>query len=129
MEMAQYSILNEDGFPPNAEDLRGARLLGRNHQQLGIVRDVLYEPDTGDLHYLVVEHGAHRHVLVSCDQVDRSANKHHCFLSELTVDDLNRLPAFNPEMMLDIVQWRNYEKLYRTSLPQTANRFGKKTRV
>jgi hypothetical protein len=117
--MTQYTTTNEYGFPHNAEDIRGARLLGKSKHQLGIVRDALYEPSTGDFLYLVVEHGAKRHVLVPSDRVRRPAKRHGSFESELTADDLNRLPAFDPKMLRDYLQWRNYEKLYRSSLSDT----------
>ena len=117
--MTQYATLNEYGFPFNAEDIRDARLLGKGKQQLGIVRDALFDPSTGDFLYLVVEHGAKRHVLVPSDRVRRPAKKRGSFESELTADDLNRLPAFDTKMLHDYLQWRNYEKLYRSSLSET----------
>jgi hypothetical protein len=117
--VTRYTTTNEYGFPHNADSVRGAKLLGKSKHQLGIVRDALHDPSTGEFLYLVVEHGAGRHVLVPSDQVRRPAKRHGLFESELTADDLNRLPAFDPKMLHDYLQWRNYEKLYRSSLSDT----------
>ena len=118
--MTLYSTLNEQRVLPNTEDVRGTRLMGRDSRELGIIRDVVFESSTGDLRYFVVEHGYQRCVLVPLDRVFLSGTSENLFNSEMSQEDLSQLPLFDPKVMRDARQWQDYEKLYRSSLPNQA---------
>jgi hypothetical protein len=114
--MAHYATLNEYRFVADEEDIRGAKLFGEGSQELGHIRDVLFDHATGDIRYLVVEYGHDRRVLVPVDQVFRAVTDEDSFSSELSCDDLDHLPAFDENLLKNDRQWRDYEELYRSTM-------------
>lgn len=114
--MSHYALLNEYRFEADADDIRGARLYGEGGQELGHIRDVVFEHATGDIRYMVVEYGSDRRVLIPLDRVFRTVTDEESFSSELTCEDLDRLPAFDDKVLHNDRQWRDYEQLHNSSM-------------
>jgi hypothetical protein len=118
--MAHYATLNEYHFAATEDDVRGARLYGEDGEELGRIRDVVFDHATGDIRYFVVEYGRNRRVLVPLDQVFRTVMDEDSFSTELMADDLDRLPAFDEKLMKNDRQWRDYEKLHRSTMEESS---------
>jgi hypothetical protein len=116
--MAHYATLSEYRFEADVDDIRGAKLFGEGSQELGHIRDVVFDHATGDILYFVVEYGRDRRVLVPLDHVFRSVVDENSFSSELTSSDLDQLPAFDEKLLKNDRQWRDYEKLHRSSMKE-----------
>jgi hypothetical protein len=116
--MSHYATLNEYRFEEDVDDIRGAKLYGEGVQQLGRIRDVVFDHATGDIRYLVVDYGHDRRVLLPLDQVFRTVTDEHSFSSELTPEDLDHLPAFDDRVLKNDRQWRDYENLHRSSMEE-----------
>jgi hypothetical protein len=114
--MSHYATLNEYRFEGDADDIRGARLYGEGGQELGHVRDIVFDHATGDIGYLVIGYGRERRVLLPVDRVFRTVTDEDSFRSELTSEDLDHLPAFDERVLKNDRQWRDYQKLHRSSL-------------
>jgi PRC-barrel domain protein len=114
--MSHYATLNEYRFDADAEDIRGAKLYGEGGQELGRIRDVVFDHATGNIEYLVVEYGRDRRVLLPTNLVFRTVMDEDSFSSELTSDDLDHFPTFDEKLLKNDQQWRDYEKLHRSTL-------------
>lgn len=124
--MSHYATLNEYRFDGDADDIRGAKLYGEGGEELGRIRDVVFEHGTGEIQYMVVEYGSDRRVLVPLDRVFRTVTDEDSFSSELSCDDLDRLPAFDDKVLQNDRQWRDYEQLHKSSMrerKQTEERY------
>src|SRR5437899_8349352 len=104
--MAHYTTLSEYRFEADVDDIRGAKLFGEGSQELGHIRDVVFDHATGDIRYFVVEYGRDRRVLVPLDHVFRSVVDENSFSSELTSSDLDQLPAFDEKLLKNDRQWK-----------------------
>lgn len=114
--MSHYATLDKYRFDADADDIRGAKLYGEGGQELGRVRDVVFEHGTGEIQYMVVDHGRDRRVLVPLGRVFRSVMDENSFSSDLTREDLDRLPAFDNKVLHNDRQWRDYEQLHKMSM-------------
>jgi sporulation protein YlmC with PRC-barrel domain len=114
--MSHYATLNEYHFQSEGDDIRGAKLYGEGGQELGRIRDVVFDHATGNIEYLVLEYGSDRRVLLPTDRVFRTVMDEDSFSSELTLDDLDHLPAFEEKLLKNEQQWRDYEKLHRSTI-------------
>jgi len=114
--MSHYATLNKYRFDADVDDIRGAKLFGEGSQQLGKIHDVVFDHATGDIRYFVVAYGHERRVLVPLDHVFRTVVDEDSFSTDLTSDDLEHLPAFDAQVLENDRQWRNYEKLHRSSM-------------
>lgn len=120
--MSHYATLNEYRFDFDADDIRGAKLYGEGGEELGRIRDVVFEHGTGEIQYMVVEYGTDRRVLVPLDRVFRTVTDEDSFSSELSCDDLDRLPAFDDKVLQNDRQWRDYEQLHKSSMRERKQR-------
>jgi hypothetical protein len=98
-------------------DIRGAHVYGADDEKLGTVDDAVFDRDSGDLRYLVVDAGwlDTRRFIIPVDQVFGRANRADDLLVGVTKADVKHLPPFEPECMQSEERFRNYEDLYRRS--------------
>ena len=115
--MAHYATLNEYRFDSDVDDIRGSKLYGEGGQDLGKIRDVVFDHSTGEIDYFVVDNGHDRRVLVPLDRVYRTVTDENSFSSDLTAADLDHLPAFDHKVLRNDRQWRDYRKLHQESVP------------
>lgn len=113
--MPHYATLKEYRFDSSADDVRGAKLRSENGENLGFIRDVVFDHATGDICYLLVESDYDRCVLVPLDRVFCAVND-DSFRSDLLNQDLNQLPAFDEKILQHDRQWHAYEKLHRSTM-------------
>jgi hypothetical protein len=120
--MAHYSTLRDYRFEDDADGIRGASLYGEGGTALGRIRDIVFDHETGDIRYMVVDTGHGRCVLAPLDRVFRAAVDEESFHSDMTAEDLAKLPAFDDKMMKNRDEWKDYEKLYRSAMEEIEKR-------
>jgi sporulation protein YlmC with PRC-barrel domain len=52
-----YSTLRDYRFNKDIDDIRGSAVYGFGEEKLGKIDDVVFDPDTGQIQYLVVDTG------------------------------------------------------------------------
>ncbi len=108
----------------DADDIRGAKLYGRDDDKLGEISDVIFDHETGDIKYAVVDTGGwftHKEFLVPADQInvrnqgngdnaDASDNEYRVDLSK---EQIERFPKYDANDVNDRDRFNDYEKRYR----------------
>ena len=55
--MAIYANIRDYSFESDVDDIRGSEIYGADDQPLGTISDVIFDTDSGDLQYVVVDAG------------------------------------------------------------------------
>ena len=116
--MAHYATLRDYEFDADVDDIRGARLYGEGGQELGRIKDVVFEHGTGDIEYLVADEGYGRRVLVPVNAVRTAITDDRDFDSDLTKADIDHLPAFDDKVLKHDDEWQHYMQLNRQAMEE-----------
>ena len=111
--MAHYGMLRDYQFTEDIDDIRGAKINSADGKELGKVKDVIFDHDSGAIRYLVADIGKDRLVLVPSDHVYRAVADEDDFETDLTRADVERLPAFDERMLAEDKRWREHEDEHR----------------
>jgi hypothetical protein len=109
--------LRDFRFPDNADDIRGTKLYGRNDEKLGEIADVIFNHQTGDLRYVVVDAGgwlSSKRFLVPADRI-RPHDEKDVYAADLSKREIERFPAYDEDHLKDEEKWSRYEKDYRAA--------------
>jgi hypothetical protein len=112
--MAHYATLRTYRFDPHVDDIRGAPLAIEGAADRAQIDDVVIDHDSGEIEYFVAQYDYQRRVLLPLDRV--AASNGDTFASNLSRNDLDRLPAFDSLVLDDDRQWHAFEELYRVAL-------------
>ncbi len=118
--MPHVSMLRDYSLPAGVPDVRGTTLYGREHEPLGIIEDVIFDHDNGEVRYFVLNSGHGRRVLVPRNRVHPSAAEDGELESDVTSRELEHLPAFDQRFIESREQWEGYEELHRTAVQDAA---------
>jgi sporulation protein YlmC with PRC-barrel domain len=113
--MAHLGTLRDFRFSDNADDIRGAALYGRDDEKLGKIDDVIFNHETGDIRYVVVDTGgwlSTKRFLLPAAQIAARGNKDDEFTAPFTKKQIESFPPYNEEHLRDEKQWSAYEKDY-----------------
>src|SRR5205809_1799565 len=104
--MAHYGLLREYRFADiaEAEDIRGAKIYGRNDEKLGTIDDVIFDHSTGDIRFVVVDAGgwfSSEKFLVPAHRLHTSAEHEEDFSVNLDKDQIKSLPRYNESDLKD----------------------------
>jgi PRC-barrel domain protein len=124
--MPRYRTLRDFHFPNAAEDIRGAELFGENADQanrdrLGVIADVVFDPDTSKVIYVVVDTGGwlkSNRFLVPADHIFPMPDNPQSYLTDLTRAWIERFPEYNEKYLDSVDLWADYEGKYRAAWPQ-----------
>jgi sporulation protein YlmC with PRC-barrel domain len=114
--MAHVGTLSDYHFKGDIDDIRGFNIYNRNGEKLGKIDDVIFNHDTGDIEYLVVDTGGwlrSRKFLVPADAVSATVEDDR-YIVDLTKEQIERFPEYNEKMHED-GNWTEYESRYRKS--------------
>ncbi len=114
--MVDCTTFSKHGFEKISEAARFATLHDEAGEDLGRIRGRIFDRVTGRAEYFVVEYGCDRQILVPRDLLRESGSGYE---TRLTKDDLDRLPAFDLNLLKDYRQWRAYRELHRMVLRNT----------
>jgi PRC-barrel domain len=114
--MAHLGTLRTFRFNDDVDDIRGADIYGRNDEKLGEINDVIFDHDTGQIQYAVVDAGgwmSNKKFIVPADRIRERAGHDDDFSVDLTQDQIRDFPEYNDSSVEDRDQFRNYESNYR----------------
>ncbi|HZQ94440.1 MAG TPA: PRC-barrel domain-containing protein [Candidatus Sulfotelmatobacter sp.] len=114
--MAHYGTLKDTPVAEAHEDIRGAHVYGINDEKLGKIDDVIFDHDTGNIRYAVVDTGGWLHskqFLVPADALRVSAKHEDDFASDLTKERIESFPPYNESDLESENKWADYENRYR----------------
>lgn len=113
-----YSTLRDYRFNRDIDDIRGSSVYGPGDDKLGKVDDVIFDSETGQIRYLVIDTGGwlrSRRFLVPPEELTPSATHEKDFTVAKTRAEIERFPALDEKVLEDRKQFDNYDKTYRSS--------------
>ncbi len=121
--MAHYSLLRDYRFANGVDDIRGATLYGSSDEQIGTIDDIVFDHETGDTRYAVVNVGLHK-VLLPSGEVYRSFRENG-FETDLSKTEALELPVFNETMLESEKHWTEHEKVHLDAWHRRVEQFTK----
>ncbi len=121
--MAHYSLLRDYRFANAVDDIRGATLYGSSDEQIGTMDDIVFDHETGDTRYVVVDVGHHK-ILLPSGKVYRSS-KEDGFETDLSKTESLALPVFDEAMLESANHWTEHEKLHLDAWHKRVEQFTK----
>jgi sporulation protein YlmC with PRC-barrel domain len=118
--MPHYGMLRDYRFDDEgtAEDIRGAKIYGRDEDKLGKIDDVIFDHSTGNIRYAVVDTGgwlsSHK-FLVPPDRLRASQKHDGDFEMNATKDQIKQFPEFKEDDLKSDDNWKDYEKRYKAA--------------
>ena len=116
--MAHYGTLRNYEFneTERADDIRGAKVYGRDDdEKLGKVDDVIFDHNTGDIRYVVIDAGGWlslKKFIVPREQLRPSANHEDGYVMNIEKKQIETFPPYNEDDVRNEDQWKDYEKRY-----------------
>lgn len=114
--MAHYGILRDYRFENADEDIRGAKVYGRNDDKLGKIDDVVFDHSTGEIQYAVVDTGgwlSTKKFLVPASRLRTSAKHDGDFEADLTKEQVQSFPAYNEKDLESEQNWGEYDRAFK----------------
>ncbi len=118
--MPHYGTLRDYQFSDaeTADDIRGAKIYGRDDDKLGKIEDVIFDHSTGAISYVVVDSGglfSSKKFLVPPHRLDRSADHQDDFAVNLSKEQIESLPAYKESDLQSEDKWRKYDTRYKSA--------------
>jgi sporulation protein YlmC with PRC-barrel domain len=114
--MSHYGRLAGYEISETAEDIRGAALYGRDDEKLGKIEDVIFEHNSGDIQYIVVDTGgwlSTKRFVVPANRLQASLEHEGDFSSDLTKQQIESFPPYSEKDLDSGEKWGDYERKYR----------------
>ncbi len=118
--MAHYGTLRDYRFVQTgqaADDIRGSALYGINDEKLGKIDDVIFDHETGEIRYVVVDTGgwlSSKKFIVPADQIRPSTKHDDDFMVSLNEQQIENFPPYNEKDVDSEERWKDYEGRYRS---------------
>ena len=115
--MSHYGTLRNYSFPQASDDVRGAKLYGRDDEKLGKIDDVIFDHSTGIIGYAVVDTGgwlSTKKFVVPSDRLRPSTKHEGDFTADLTKQQIESLPPYKEGDLDSEKTWADYEGRYRS---------------
>jgi sporulation protein YlmC with PRC-barrel domain len=119
--MTRYGTLGDYRFADvkeAADDIRGSNVYGFNDEKLGEIDDVIFDQDSGEIVYLVVDTGgwlSSKKFLVPPREVRPSVQHRDDYLVELSKEQIESFPPYDGEALSSEERWADYERRYRSN--------------
>ncbi|HEX6881220.1 MAG TPA: PRC-barrel domain-containing protein [Terriglobales bacterium] len=119
--MPHVGVLRQYKFKDDVDDIRGSNLYGRDDKKLGEIDDVIFDHDTGQIQYAVVDTGgwlSSDKFIVPAERIF-ARDEDDDFRADLTKEQIERFPEYNESMHEEPTHWHDYETRYRNSWTET----------
>ena len=118
--MSHYGLLRDYRFENagTTDDIRGAKIYGRDDEKLGKIDDVIFDHSTGNIRYLVVDTGgwlSSKEFLVPAGRVRGSQKHTDDFEISATKEQIERFPEYKESDLGSDEDWKRYEKNYEAA--------------
>ncbi len=117
--MSHYGTLHNFRFSNEADDIRGATLYDDEDQKLGMIVDLIFDHESGNVRYAIVDARSWfrgRYFLVPASHVASHDDERNEYRVDLTREQVKRLPAYEDGHLANDKKWRDYEENYRRAL-------------
>ena len=117
--MAHYGKLGEHRFSESeiAHDIRGANIFGSNHEIIGKIDDVVFEHDTMEIRYVIVESGGWlktSRYLLPADSLVADEQHPDAFVVNATKEQIESLPPYDEQRLSsEEAEWMRYNDEYK----------------
>ncbi|MCU1297711.1 MAG: PRC-barrel protein [Acidobacteriaceae bacterium] len=114
--MAHDGTLGTYRFPSDADDIRGASVYGSNDEELGKVADVIFDHDTMDIKYLVVDSGGwlpSGKFLFPADRVVSDTNRKDDLSIDATKKQIEDSPSYDENWLTSKDDRKKYEEEFK----------------
>jgi sporulation protein YlmC with PRC-barrel domain len=104
----------------DSDDLRGTMLYDPEGEKLGKVDDVVFDAETGQIRYVVVEAGGwmkSRRFLLHPDDLRPVAEQGDSLAIRLSKAEVGRFPVLEDDVLEDEDKFREYQTAYRAARP------------
>jgi sporulation protein YlmC with PRC-barrel domain len=112
--MAHYGTLRDFKFKNDEEDIRGAVVYGADNEKLGKIEDVVFDHDSGNIKYVVIDSGGwfrHKLFLVPANRIHGYDKDKDAFQVDLVKDQIQEdFPAYDRDKMQTEQDFADYEK-------------------
>jgi sporulation protein YlmC with PRC-barrel domain len=112
-----YTTLRDYRFNKDIDDIRGSSVYGPTDEKLGKIDDVIFDSDSGQLRYLVVDTGgwlSSRRFLVPPEHLHPSTTHENDFSVNMSKAQIERFPALDEKVLEDKQRFEDYDKSYRS---------------
>jgi sporulation protein YlmC with PRC-barrel domain len=116
--MPHLGTLREYKFQGDADDIRGAKVHGPDNDVLGDIDDVIFDHDTGQIRYAVIDTGGwlnSKKFLVPADRIQEFKINSNEFYVDLTKEQIGMFPKYDESLHENPEDWRDYEDRYRNT--------------
>jgi sporulation protein YlmC with PRC-barrel domain len=113
-----YTSLRDYRFNRDIDDIRGSSVYGPGEEKLGKIDDVIFDSDSGQIRYLVVDTGGwlrSRRFLVPPEELQPSGAHEGDFSVNMTKNQIEAFPALDEKVLEDKQKFEDYDRAYRTS--------------
>jgi PRC-barrel domain len=117
--VAHYGTLHNFRFSNEADDIRGATLYDAQDQKLGMIVDLIFDHESGNVKYAIVDAGnwfPGRYFLVPAIHITSRDEERNEYRIDITREQVKRLPAYEEGHLANDKKWRNYDEKYRRAL-------------
>lgn len=111
-----YTTLRDYRFNKDIDDIRGSSVYGPGDEKLGKIDDVIFDSESGQIRYLVVDTGgwlSSRRFLVPPVNLQPSSTHDNDFSVNISKAQIERFPALDEEVLEDKQRFQDYDKSYR----------------
>jgi sporulation protein YlmC with PRC-barrel domain len=118
--MPHYGLLRDYRFDDEgtAEDIRGAKIYGRDDEKLGKIDDVVFDHASGNIRYVVVDSGgwfSSNKFLLPPDRIRASEKHKDDFEVSATKEQIERFPEYKESDLQSDENWKSYEQHYKAA--------------
>jgi PRC-barrel domain len=113
-----YSTLRDYRFNKDIDDIRGSAVYGPGDAKLGKIDDVVFDPNSAQIKYLIVDTGGwlkSRRFLVPPDRVQPYPQNDKDFFVNLSKTEIERFPALDEKVLESDKGFATYETSYRSA--------------
>jgi uncharacterized protein YrrD len=107
-----YTTLRDYRFNKDIDDVRGSSVYGPGDEKLGKIDDVIFDSDSGQIRYLVVDTGgwlSSRRFLVPPESLQPSSTHDNDFSVHMSKAQIERFPALDEKVLEDKQTFQDYD--------------------
>ncbi len=114
--MAHCGVLGNQGLPEDVRDIRGTIIRGPEGQKLGKVNDVIFDHDTMEIRYLVVDSDGSFELgtfLLPAASVSRDEKHNSGLTTSASKQRIENAPQYDKEVLNSTDNWNKYEQEFK----------------
>ena len=111
--MTHYGNLETQQVGDNIRDIRGAVVRGSDGNELGTVGDVVFDHDTVEIQYVVLDSMEAGTVLLPADRVSLDTNHEDGLATGITQQQIENAPQYDSKSLGSEDEWKKYEKEFK----------------